>query len=79
MKKLITNYRYWVLSLLWATCIISLMAVPGDDLSLAAFITVLIGSKFGQAALTARRAVIHYRLFIRWADRGEIPEFTRFN
>ena len=75
MKKLITNYRYWVLSLLWATCIISLMAVPGDDLSLAAFITVLIGSKF----LCLACIVIHYRLFIRWADRGEIPGFTRFN
>lgn len=75
MKKLITNYRYWVLALLCVTCIVSLMAVPGDDLSLTAFLAVLVGSKL----LCLACIVVHYHLFMRWADRGEIPELTRFN
>lgn len=75
MKKLVTNYRYWVLALLGCTAIISLMAVPGDDLSLTAFIAVLIGSKL----ISLDCIVVHYCLFSVWADRGEIPELSSFD
>ncbi len=72
MKAIITNYRYWVLSLIFFVSVIGFVAMPHDDLALLPFLAVFLGSKLiGLAALAA-----FCLLFRHWQGKGEIPELT---
>lgn len=72
MKAIITNYRYWVLSLLGFFVVIGLVIVPQDDVSLLAYLAILLGSKL--MALAAAYAFI--TLYAHWHDNGQIPDLT---
>lgn len=45
MKKILTNYRYYVITLLCGIVIIGLFAVPAEDLPLAYWFYVLVSTK----------------------------------
>ncbi len=72
MKAIITNYRYWVLTLLSFVSVIGFVGMPHDDLAILPFLAVFLGSKLiGLAALAA-----FCLLFRHWQGKGEIPELT---
>lgn len=74
MKSIITNYRYWVLTLLGFIIIFGLVAVPQDGIGFWKYAILLFGSK-----LAALMALIAYcLLYIHWQDMGEIPELTDY-
>ncbi len=72
MKAIITNYRYWVLSLIFFVAVIGFVGMPHDDLPFLPFLAAFLGSKLiGLAALVA-----FCLLFRHWQGKGEIPELT---
>ena len=64
MKKILTNYRYYILAVLAVITVLCLMAVPNDNLPNIAYAYCLVFGWF-TAKLT------HY-----WERRGSIPEYT---
>lgn len=74
MKKIITNWRYYVLTALAFTIIVGLLAVPvgSHDTSTLTYLALLFGSK--AAALAA--LVLLCLLYIHWDDAGKIPELS---
>lgn len=74
MKKVITNYRYWLLLIIGFVAFIGTFAVPNNDLDLAAFAWVMFSTK----AVGFGAFYIMYRLIKRWEKRGTIPELTDF-
>lgn len=72
MKKILTNYRYYILAVLAVITVLCLIAVPNDNLPNIAYAYCLVSSKilclvFGW--FTAK--LTHY-----WERRGSIPEYT---
>ena len=70
MKKILSNYRYYVLVVLATVAIIGIFAVPVDDLPFAQWCYTLISSKvisFGAGYIIAK-------LIKRWEAKGTIPE-----
>ena len=76
MKKIIPNWRYYVLTALAFTIIVGLLAVPVGyhDTSVQTYLALLYGSK--AAALAA--LVLLCLLYIRWEDADKIPELSDF-
>lgn len=74
MKKIICNYRYWVLMVLGTIAMVGIMAVPADELPITSWVYVLVSSKL--IAVTA--GYIFHRLYLRWEKRGTIAELTDF-
>lgn len=71
MKKILRNYRYYVLLLLGCLALIGIMAVPAEELPTRYWVCTLISSKvIGFTAMYA-----FDRLVSRWEKRGTIPEF----
>ena len=71
MKKILRNYRYYVLLLLGCLALIGIMAVPAEELPTRYWVYTLISSKvIGFTALYA-----FDRLVSRWEKHGTIPEF----
>lgn len=72
MKKILLNYRYYVLVFLAIVAILGIFAVPIDELPFTYWCYTLISSKVvGFAA-----AYIFVKLINRWEKLGTIPEFT---
>lgn len=74
MKKIISNYRYYVLALLCVVCYLGVFAVPNDELSMLTWLYVLAATKtvgFGAGYLYAK-------LYNHWENNGVIPELTNF-
>ncbi len=70
MKKILTNYRYYVLVVLATVAMLGIFSVPNDNLPVANWYYTLISSKvigFVAAYITAR-------LIKRWENLGTIPE-----
>lgn len=70
MKKILSNYRYYVLVVLATIAILGIFAVPVDDLPFAQWCYTLISSKvigFGAGYIIAK-------LIKRWEAKGTIPE-----
>ena len=72
MKAIITNYRYWVLTVLGFIIIIGLIAIPQDEIGTLTYFAILFGTKL--VALIA--LIIYFILYIRWEDNNKIPELT---
>lgn len=72
MKKILTNYRYYVITLLCGIVIIGLFAVPAEDLPLAYWFYVLVSTKL--IALAAGSLLAY--LLKRWEAKGTIPELV---
>lgn len=72
MKRIIVNYRYWVLIIIALIAFIGTFAVPGDDLPRLTWTAVLILSKVIGVGAFYLVAV----LADRWENEGSIPEAT---
>lgn len=70
MKKILANYRYYVLTLLGIVAFVGVLSVPADELPFANWCYTLISSKV--IGFTA--AYIISKLIKRWEKRGTIPE-----
>ena len=71
MKKILRNYRYYVLLLLGCLALIGIMAVPDEELPTRYWFYALISSKvIGITAMYAFAGLVS-----RWKKRGTIPEF----
>ena len=74
MKKIITNYRYWLMLIVATVGTIGIFSEPVDSLSPFAWLWTLITSKIvGFGAF-----YFFYRLVEHWEKRNAIPEFTQF-
>lgn len=74
MKKILTNYRYYVLFVLITLSIMGILAVPIDDQQLSNWLFYNISSKvigFGIGWIV-------YKLTKRWEKQGKIKELTAF-
>lgn len=74
MKKIISNYRYYVLFALCLICSTGLLAVPNDELPPLTWLWVLFSTK--AAGLGAGFLVV--KLCNRWEAKNMIPELTNF-
>ena len=74
MKKIICNYRYWVLMVLSTVAMVGIMAVPADELPITSWVYVLVSSKL----IAVAAGYIFHRLYLRWGTRGTIEELTNF-
>lgn len=70
MKKILTNYRYYVLVVLAFVATIGILSAPIDSLPVANWYYTLISSK----AIGFGAAYIMARLIKRWEKLGTIPE-----
>lgn len=70
MKKILSNYRYYVLVVLATVIICGVMAVPNEALPKANYIYTLISSK----VIGFLAAYITAKLIARWKRLGTIPE-----
>lgn len=70
MKKIFSNYRYYVLTVLATVAAIGIFSVPAEDLPTVNWCYTLVSSKvIGFIAL-----YIMARLIRRWERLGTIPE-----
>lgn len=70
MKKILSNYRYYVLVVLATVFILGVMAVPNESLPTANYIYTLISSK----VIGFLAAYVLAKLYERWKRLGTIPE-----
>lgn len=74
MKKVISNYRYYVLTLLCVVCCLGVLAVPNNELPLFSWFWVLATTK----AVGFGAGYMYVKLYSRWEAKGVIPELTNF-
>ena len=72
MKKILTNYRYYILAVLAVITVLCLMAVPSDNLPNIAYAYCLVSSKI----LCLLFDWLTVKLTHYWEWRGSIPELT---
>lgn len=70
MKRTLTNYRYYVLTVILTVTIIGIFAVPNDDLPMGSWLFVLVISK----AIGFAAGYAAVKLLKRWERLGTIPE-----
>lgn len=73
MKKIVTNYRYYLIVVLGLVCMLGIFGVPADDLPFADFVYILVSSK----VIGLGAGWILARLVKRWEAKGTIPEITK--
>lgn len=74
MKKIICNYRYWVMLILAVIVVLGIMAVPADEVPFTSWLYMLVSSKL----IAVAAGYIFSRLYLRWERRGTIDELTNF-
>lgn len=74
MKKIATNYRYYVLIVLCVVCCLGIFAEPDDELPLLTWLWVLASTK----AVGFGAGYLYAKLCLRWGAKGLIPELTNF-
>lgn len=74
MKKVISNYRYYVLTLLCVVCCLGVLAVPNDELPLFSWFWVLATTK----AVGFGAGYMYAKLYSHWEAKEVIPELTNF-
>lgn len=75
MKKIVTNYRYYVMTALCLVTIMGIFAVPAEDLPQGTWFYVLVSSKV--IGLGAGWILCH--LAKCWQAKGKIPEIAHLN
>lgn len=70
MKKILANYRYYVLTLLGIVAFVGVLSVPADELPFANWCYTLISSK----VIGFLAAYVLAKLYARWKRLGTIPE-----
>ena len=72
MKKILTNYRYWVLFLVFIIAVLGIFSEPVDTLPrLRYYLTLLISKIVGFGA-----AWLDWRLIKFWEAKGKLPELS---
>ena len=72
MKKILTNYRYWVLFLVFVIAVLGIFSEPVDTLPrLRYYLTLLITKIVGFGA-----AWLDWRLIRYWEAKGKLPELS---
>lgn len=74
MKKIICNYRYWVMLILAVIAVLGIMAVPADEVPFTSWLYMLVSFKL----IAVAAGYIFRRLYLRWESRGTIDELTNF-
>lgn len=75
MKKVITNYRYWLLLIISAVACIGTFSVPDDSLPLLTWTWVLVSTKaIGLGGFYLCNVLVRH-----WEKHGTIPELTQFS
>ena len=74
MKRVISNYRYYVLTLLCVVCCLGVLAVPNDELPLFSWFWVLATTK----AVGFGAGYMYAKLYSHWEAKEVIPELTNF-
>lgn len=74
MKKISTNYRYYVLIVLCVVCCLGIFAEPDDELPLLSWFWVLATTK----AVGFGAGYLYAKLCRHWEAKGVIPELTNF-
>ena len=74
MKKIICNYRYWVMLILGVIAVLGIMAVPADEAPFTSWLYMLVSPKL----IAVAAGYIFHRLCLRWGSRGTIEELTNF-
>lgn len=75
MKKVLTNYRYYLLALLAVLTILGIFSEPAEELPMLTWLWALFTSK----AVGFGAGYVYYRLYTRWEKRNSIPELVKFN
>lgn len=73
MKKIVTNYRYYIMAFLGLVAMLGIFAVPANNLPAKDWIYVLVSSK----VIGIGAGWILARLVKRWEAKGTIPEITK--
>ena len=72
--KAITNYRYWVLTIVCIVALLGTFSAPQDDAPLLTWIYVLVTSKIiGFASF-----LLDIALAEKWMKAGKLPELKKF-
>lgn len=71
MKKIISNYRYWILATLAFASIIMIATIPQDTSSIITYMSILVGSKI----LSIILAYLGYLLYNQW--QNQCPELKK--
>lgn len=66
--RAIMNWRYYVLVVALMLSVIGLFGIPSEDSNM--WFVVLVGSKLGGVAAI----FLAYKMFVRWAENGRVPE-----
>ena len=74
MKKIICNYRYWVLLIMGTIAMLGIFAVPADELPFTSWLYMLVSSKL----IAVAASYFFHRLYLRWKKRETIDELTNF-
>ena len=74
MKKILTNYRYYVLFVFGLITLLGIFATPLDELPDGQWWYTLISSK----AIGFGAGYVWVKLTKRWEKQGTIPELTDF-
>lgn len=72
MKKILTNWRYYVIFAITMTALCLLIADTNDDLPFAQQAYILLSTKL----LSAAAFYLLFRLIKLWESRNRIPEMT---
>ena len=72
MKKVLTNWRYYVLAALALVALVLLCADPDTNMPFGPWVYIVVSTKV--LSFAAFYAV--YKLLRRWEDEGTIPELT---
>ncbi|MCI1778808.1 MAG: hypothetical protein LKI53_02495 [Bacteroidales bacterium] len=75
IKKILTNYRYYVMFLLMTVAVLGIFSVPIDEQPFISWLYCLISSKL----IGLASGWILYKLIQRWDRMGTIPEFTNMS
>lgn len=74
MKKIISNYRYYILLAVSFVAIMGVFSVPQEELPLLYWIWVLVSTK----TIGILAGWLFVVLFKRWDKAGKIQELTEF-
>lgn len=72
MKKILSNYRYYVLAVVFTVAIIGIFSVPNDEMPTTNWLCAFALSK----AIGFAAAYLIARLVKRWEKQGTISELT---
>lgn len=74
MKKIMSNYRYWVLAALGLIALLTLIASPDESLDGLGWLYVVLATK----AMTISSLYLFCRLYRKWENNGTIKELTDY-